>query len=1032
MSCSLSFGLLGPLEVHADGHRVPIGSARQRAVLVMLLLHRDRVVSVSTLIAAVWPDEPPATARNQIAICVAALRKTFRETAGVTDLIHTVHPGYRLDATGHRVDVGELSDALAEARRAAADERLAAAACHFERALSLWRGTALDGLSGGGIDHETARLAESWLSLNEEYAAVLLRLGEHRAVVVRLTAFVAEHPLREEARLLLMRAHHLAGQRAEALEVYRQGRRALAEELGIEPGAALRELHNRILQDTAGRDTAGPARQVPAQAASGAAPGGAAPAYATGTTLAATGLLEPEPAWAARAVPAQLPLPPASFTARAREIEALDGLLPGRRKPGTVGIAVVSGRGGVGKSSLAVYWANRVADQFPDGQLFIDVRGYHEHDQPVTPMSVLDQSLRALGVPSAHIPATLPECAALYRSMLDGKRILVVLDDVSSYAQVKTLLPGLGDCCVLITGRDSLDELTAEFAALRIDLKGLGRSEAVDMLTAAVGPERVRAEPDEAAQLADLCDRLPLALRIAATRLATRPHWTLRHLVTQLEDRRRRLDMLSPNDGGVRASFWMSYRELPTAAARLYRLLGLLTAPDFAAWTGAALLGVGPHEAEELIEQLVEAQLLEVCPVRPGRPTRYRFQDLLRLYAVERSAVEDPAAAREAALDRVFTAAAGLAAAAHEKLYGKGAVTAGRQAPLPADLWLHGLLADPLEWFDAERETLVALVTHAAQTGRAEHAWSLAAYTVPLFETRNYHEDWQRTADSALAASRRAGDALGEGTMLRSLGTLAIYRRRYPEAQALLTDALRVLDGVGDQQGLAMVLRNLALCSRFHGDLAMAARHCGDALEAFARTDDLSGRAHALGLLAQIELERGDSERGIELCRKAVEASDEAGSPRGKAQNIYRLAEALLCVGVPQQAEDACRNVIALTRRQGDRLGEVYGLRALGEALWRQNLPYKAEAALTEALAASEGLGDTFLQARIETDLACAEALRGDRRAAQRLRRAHESFGRLAAPSWQQRTERLLRALSADGSEPRPAALTRALETTSG
>lgn len=610
----------------------------------MLLLSADRVVSVDALAEAVWQGAPPATARNQIAICVSVLRKIFRNSADVDDLIDTVHPGYRLNSKGHRSDLRELDVAVAAARAAADDGQLAQAAEHFEHALSLWRGRALDGLVGGGIDDEVARLTEFSLDINEEYAALQLRLGRHRSVVARLTALVAEHPLREQSRAHLMRAHHLSGRRAAALQVYREGRRILVEELGVEPSAPMQQLHCQILKDADEPETLG---SRPAAAAPG-----------------------PE---AVTVVPAQLPLPPASFTGRAAEMAALDQLLPGRRREGTLAIAVISGVGGVGKSALAVHWANRVVDQFPDGQLFMDIRGYHQHDQPVSVMALLDQSLRALGVSSTGIPAELEERAALHRSVLDGKRLLIVLDNVRSPAQVKPLLPGLGECCVVITSRAALDELTGDYAAARIDLKVMTQAEAQDMLAASIGADRVAAEPEEAARLVELCDRLPLALRIAAARPATRPHWSLRQLTSRLEDRRRRLDVLSPDDGGVRAGFRLSYRELSSNAARLFRRLGLLTVPHFPAWVGAAVLGVDVPEAEDLIELLVDAQLLEVCPVRAGTPTCFWFQDLLRLFAWERAQCEDSEADREAVQARVT-----------------GAMLAIRQISPSAALWQEG------------------------------------------------------------------------------------------------------------------------------------------------------------------------------------------------------------------------------------------------------------------------------------------------------------------------------------------------------
>ncbi|WP_221356220.1 AfsR/SARP family transcriptional regulator [Streptomyces beigongshangae] len=1017
MTHTLSFKLLGPLEISVDGETALVSSARQRAVLATLLLSPDRTVSVATLTEAVWQGAPPTTARNQIAICITALRKIFREKALVEDLIETRHPGYILHSKHCYIDLQDLSETVARARLTSAhDERVDEAAALFEHALALWRGPVLEGLAGDRIDDTVTQLSEFRLDINEEYAALQLRLGGHHSVITRLTALVKEHPLREQARAHLMHAHNLAGRRAEALQVYREGRRALVEELGIEPGCALQELHQQILQDANELEgfTAQPAQPAPATPPT-ARPDAAATSTVAGSVAAAASARTPAAAPAghthgiAVAVPAQLPLPVTAFTGRLPEIGVLDRLLPDDSDRGPLSVAVISGVSGIGKSALAAHWANRVADRFPDGQLFIDVHGYHEFDQPLSPMSVLDQSLRGLGVPSAQIPAHLQERSALYRSLLNNRKLLIILDDVRSFTQIQPLLPGRGQCFVLLTSRDPLDELTSDYAAVRIHLKLMTPDEADSMLATVIGAERVATDPASAARLVDLCGRLPLALRIAAGRLATRPHWSLRQLVSRLEDRYRRLDVLSPNDGGVRAGFWLSYRELSPDAARLYRRLGLLPVTTFAAWTAAAVQDLDVDQAEDLLEQLVDAQLLEVSTMIPGAPVRFRFQELLRLFAWERAHAEDSEEDRDDTIERTYGTMLTLADAAHRQLYGKGHLAphqARLEVALPEET-VAELLEDPLEWFESERTSLVNMVAHASQSGTSAHAWGLTARTMPLFEMRNYLEDWQQTAQAALDGARSAGDDPGATIMLRSLGTLAIYQRRYAEADSLLSSAMDLLERSDDLHERAIVLRNLALCSRFKGDLDSAAKHCRAALDCFGRTDDPTSRSHALGLLAQIELERGETGLGITLLREAIRTNDEAGSVRGKAQNIYRLAEAYLRAGELPRVEQSCREVITLTRAQGDRLGEAYALRAMGEAQWRQNRSAEAEAILREALTAAEDVGDRFLQARIETDRACAEAIRGDSAAVVRLQHAREIFRFLAATAWEERTAQI-------------------------
>ncbi|WP_327292715.1 AfsR/SARP family transcriptional regulator [Streptomyces sp. NBC_01198] len=988
MSPWLSFQVLGPLKVSVDGKSLVLRSARQRTILAVLLLTPGRVVSVDSLADAVWHSDPPATARNQIAICVSALRKTFRDEAGVDGLIETVLPGYVLHTEGHYVDVVDLYESAAAAGAAAEAGDPEAAAARFEDALALWSGPVLDGMDGGSLTGVVSRLTELRIDLAEEYAAVQLQQGRYRSVVASLTPVVAEYPLREHARAVLMQAYHLSGRRSEALDCYREGRRILIAELGVEPGAELQALHRRVLQGD------GPA---PVQAAA--------------------------PAPAADVVPRQLPLPPEPFVGRAAELELLERLVqpvPAQGGGLPVRIAAVCGAAGVGKSALALHWADRVAGRFPDGQIYLDLQGLHGPSGLVTAESALDRALRALGVPGGSIPVGLQDRAALYRSTLEGRRLLVVLDNARSLEQIRPLLPGRGPARALFTTRDPLNGLAGAFAAVRLELHGMTPEESLGLLAATIGDQRVAAEPEAARRLVDLCDRLPLALRIVATRLLSDNRWSLRRMAARMEDRRERLDVLSPGESGVRSGLWLNYRALSVQAARLYRQLSMLDVPDFPAWIGAPVLGVSPAVSEELLHQLAGAQLLESTPVQGGG-TRFRIQDLMRLFAQERCLAEDSAREREQTLDRVLSAMNTLVHAAQEQLYGKAEVAPHDPAhtqEIPGET-ASELVADPIEWFESEREVLGALVAQAARGGQAGRAWVLAVGSVPFFETRNYLEDWRQMAECALEGAQRAGDIRGIGTMLRSLGTLAIYQRRYEEARDRLLAALDHLEQSDDIQGRAIARRNLAVCARFSGDLAGAARCCEESLVLFRRAGDSSGLSHALGLLAQIEIEQGNPERGVELSNEAIEVSYEAGSLRSRTQNLYRLAEALLGAGQSAQAERVCHDVVGLTRGQGDRLGEAHGLCVLGEAQWRQNEPHKARASLLRALRAAEEVNDRFLQARITTNLACAEAICGGTGADAPLKWAQQEFRTLNAPVWARRAGRLREALeSYDGVGP--------------
>ncbi|MBT2369785.1 tetratricopeptide repeat protein [Streptomyces sp. ISL-10] len=977
--------MLGPLLVQADGEPVRIKGRRQSTVLAMLLLSADRIVSVDTLVDAVWPESPPATARNQIAICVATLRKTFKE-AGESELLLTSAPGYVLVQGAHRIDVVEFLREAERGRNAARHGRAEEACALLEEALSKWRGAALDELPGERIEAEAARLEHLRLDLIEERAGLMLELGRHRVLTGELGELVARHPLREQSREHLMLALYRSGQRAEALEVFRQGRRLMNEELGIEPGPALQQLHELILHDS-------PELTRPVSAA----PSAGVPVQTTPAHVPTT--------------PAQLPADVMRFTGRQEELALLDRLLKEPYQPHAPALATIVGVGGVGKTALAVHWASQAAERFPDGQLFADLRGYDEENPPVSPTVVLDRFLRALGTPAPQIPAEPDERAALFRSLLSTRKALIVLDNVRSFAQLRPLLPGGGRSVVIATGREALDDVTGDYTALRIRLRVLAPAEATTLLTNIAGVDRFGSDPVALEQLSALCDCLPLALRIAGARLATKPNLTVRGLVERLSDQRRRLDELSPSEGGVRAGFRLTYRDLSPEAARMYRRLGLLRTADFAAWVGAAALGTDVWHAEQLLDQLVDAQLLETADRVPGRAARYRFQDLLQLFARERAEADETQEECDAALDRIFAAWLWLAEEAHRRLDGRNFPVA--HPPEPAPAFLRGaadeLLAAPLDWFDSERAGVPDVVVHAAETDRARYAWALTESAVPHFETRNYLEDWQRCAKAALSSARRGGDRRGEATMLRVLGSLAIYQRRYEQAEGWNIAALRLLGDTDDVPGAALAQRNLAMCARFQGDWHRALQYCRAALKGFREAGDTGNEAHLLGYVAQIELDRGEVKRALPLAVDALALSRRTGSVRAVTQSIYRLAEVRLRSGDLDRAAESFHEVLQLSRKEGDRVGEAHALRGLGETQWTQGRLTTAEHTLTQALEITEELADRFLYARVETDLGCVEALGGRyAAAAARFERAHAALGEVGAQPWRATVTRLL------------------------
>ncbi|MEU4146706.1 AfsR/SARP family transcriptional regulator [Streptomyces parvulus] len=589
----LEFGVLGPLEVHMNGRGLTVGGPRQRAVLSALLLSFNQVVSFDSLIEKVWNGRPPSTARTQVAICIATLRKIFRTAGWDQETIITATPGYMLSLTGHSLDSLRFEQLVARATELTAESRPAPAAEALRRALALWRGPALGGVYAPFAETEAARLDEQRMLAVEQHMALRLQLGEHQAVLGELQALVGACPLRDRLRYYLMLAQYRSGRRAEALTTFRDGMRHSIEEIGLELGTDLQSLHDSILRDEF------PQLDVPSIAAP---------------------QRDPRPA-----VPSQLPESDAYFIGRSREQWLMDDVLLDGSAQNPPPIAYITGSPGIGKTSLAVNWAHRTAHRFPDGQLFADLR---EDDT----LGVLHQFLRQLGA-EGPLPTEPADAAERYRGMLEGRRVLIVLDHASSYAQVRHLLPTSGECCVVITGRANLDELMQKYRALRLRVAPLSDDESRETLTSVLRDTRADDSPEATSRLAALCGHTPLALRAAAARLLTKTHWRVLDLVRRLERSGDRLAELSIGDDSLRARLDRSMRDLDPRVASAYRQLSRLDDSDFEAAEAAKVLGTDLLEAEDLIETLVDAQLVEAVGRSAWGEMRYRWQELVRLHA---------------------------------------------------------------------------------------------------------------------------------------------------------------------------------------------------------------------------------------------------------------------------------------------------------------------------------------------------------------------------------------------------------------
>jgi DNA-binding SARP family transcriptional activator len=660
--------LLGPVEVRSGGMWRQPDRPQQRLVLAMMALRAGQVVSVGELIGAVWAESPPSSARASMQVLVTRLRRVLAGTPG--GRLERLGEGYRLHLEPDRLDVQRFRS-LAKAGREAADCLAAMAA--FDEALALWRGPALADVPGTAkVEAIRSGLAEEYLSAIQDRIGAMLGCGLEGQAAAELPGLLARNPLAERLAGMLMIALYRCGQQADALGVFRDVRARLVADLGIEPGPELQHLHQRILAGDP--DLAGPpdARlgAVSGQARAGAAWGrtagsGLAQRGAMGSGLAqrgaagpglalggvvGSGLAQRDPAQ--RVVPRQLPAAPPHLAGRAAELRALTELAAGAGDAGgTVTISAISGTAGVGKTALAVYWGHQVAGEFPDGQLYVNLRGFGPAGSPVTPAEAIKGFLAAFGVPAASVPAGLDSLAGLYRSMLAGSRTLVVLDNARDVDQVRPLLPASPGCLVLVTSRNRLAGLVANEGACPVTLDLLPEPAAVELLTHRLGPSRAAAGRGTLTDLARLCAGLPLALGIAATRAAARPDFTLAALAAELREEHGRLDALDTGDAAssLREVFSWSHQQLSHSAGRLFRLMSVHPGPELSVEAAASIAGVAVPDAQRALSELANVSL-----VAEHSPGLYRCHDLMRAYAAEQAGAWDGQAEVRAAMNRML------------------------------------------------------------------------------------------------------------------------------------------------------------------------------------------------------------------------------------------------------------------------------------------------------------------------------------------------------------------------------------------
>jgi DNA-binding SARP family transcriptional activator/Tfp pilus assembly protein PilF len=919
MGFTVKFRIFGPLEVWAGGTRLRLRGPRQERALAAMLLDADRAVTIDQLVEAVW-DDPPPTAHRQIRDLIPALRRLLATSGGQQEIISTHRLGYMLGLDAAELDARVFEQLVAAARARAASEP-AAAVEQMRAALSMGRGPTLAGITSRVLEPAIARWEERRLAVYEEVLALELRLGRHAAVIGELSALVAERALRERPVQLLMLALYRTGRSSEALEVYDRLRRRLAGDVGIDPGAELRELHRAILRGSVDE----------------------APPVPTSTP--------PAP----RTVPAQLPMDVRGFTGRGPELARLDALLFDAPAPATaVVIAAMSGTAGVGKTALAVHWGHLVRDRFPDGQLYVNLRGY-DRDLPLKADDALALFLSALGVPGPDIPLELDARAAQFRTEVAGRRMLIVLDNASAVEQVRPLLPGSPSCAVVVTSRDSLSGLVAVHGAERLDLDLLSQREAVALLRRLIG-SRVEVEPDAAAVLAVQCARLPLALRVAAEHVVAHPDVSLADLVAELADRRRRLDLLDAGEdprASVTAVFSWSVRKLPPPAARMFRLLGLHPAADFDIHAAAALAEVGVDEAGHTMDKLVRAHLVHVVG------GRYGMHDLLRAYAV--GLVEDADAggdgrdAREA-LGRLFDYYVAAAAAAMDVLH--PVETARRVRPSLPTIPLPDL-SEPdaaRDWLDVERQGLTAVAAHTAGHGWLAHTVQLAA-TLYEYLIGGHCVEALAIHGRARDAAREAGDPAGEADALLGLGIAHSQLGRHAAATTFFEQAIPLFEAAGEAVGRARAVGNVGVINLRLGSYDRAIDYFGQALTLHRQAGNRNGQAAILNNLGMLEEMLGRYASAADYLDRARALFRELGNRVGEAEALNNLGMVKRELGEYAAAMAHHEAALPLFKEVGNRLGEAWTHDNLGRLYLRRGRPEPAAAQHRQALALFRGMG---------------------------------------------------------------------------
>ncbi|MEO3756185.1 BTAD domain-containing putative transcriptional regulator [Streptomyces sp. B6B3] len=922
----LRFTVLGPVRAWRGERELRLGSPQQRAVLVALLLRGGRAVPPEDLVDAVWGEDPPPAAVSVLRTYASRLRRVLepdRPADRPPRVLRSVAGGYALHLGEDALDARVRERQVARARQARADGEPREAAALLRAALADWESVALVGVPGPLAEAERARLAEARIAAVEARLAVDLELGRHNELVAELTALVAEYPLRERLCRYLMLALYRSGRQAEALAVFSDTRRTLVSELGVEPGHPLRDLHARVL--------AGDPGLAPAPEAV-------------------------EPAAELTVRPEQLPSAVPDFVGREEEVEQLRAALGAPSDTPAAATAVVVGMGGVGKTTLAVRVAHALPDRFPEGRLYTDLRG--ADDSPADPHTVLAAFLRALGAPDGSVPGDPAERAAQYRSLLARRRVLVVLDNAHDTDQVTPLLPGSPSCAAIVTSRFRLAALPA---TRRIELAGFTPRQALDLFTRIAGDARAAAEPAAAMRVVRACGGLPLAVRVVASRLAVRPGWSVAALADRLADERQRLEQLRAESLAVESSFRLGYAQLDAEHAHAFRLLSLPEVPDISLDAAAAVLGLPRGTAERALEQLVDAGMLE-----SPAADRYRYHDLLRLFARQRAEREGTSGELDAALGRLLDHCLATARTAYRLVRPAHSVpdalgrTAARGLPL-ADA------TAARAWADRELAGLLAVAVQAA-TGppeltavAADLVWALD----PLLEERFGWHDAVPACRALARAARDAGDERAEARVRYMLAGALMQVGRWVEVEEHAREAIALARAAHDPTTVALTLNVSGVNASYRDDDSAALDYLEEAVAISRGLDDRGIEEYVLGNLIQSRIELGHRDASLLAdARHHLALTERIGEPFTTARSLYRLGQVLRRLGRRHRAIATHRRGLDLLEPDGPLLLRSGHLFRLAEALRAVNRPQEAVGEAERALVMLREIRFGALEAR--------------------------------------------------------------------